>query len=146
MIRTPRPLFIPVLAAAMLGAGAIRAEPPKPGFVAEGVWRNPRDSVHIELKPCGEQVCGYVVWASERAKTIARRGGPIPLVGRQLMRDFVVGPDRIGRGKVYVPDLNATFSGTAERIGPDTLKARGCLLGGVLCKSQVWTRIDVKTG
>ncbi len=146
MTGTRRHLLIPVLATAVLSAGALKAEPPSQGFVAEGVWRNPRDSVHIELKSCGEQVCGYVVWASERAKTVARRAGPIPLVGRQLMRDFVVGPDHIGRGKVLVPDLNATFSGTAERTGPNTLKARGCLLGGVLCKSQIWTRIDAGSG
>lgn len=141
MRRWSRSLVLGVLAAAGVVAPA-QAQ----GLTVEGVWRNPKDSVHIELKPCGEQVCGYVVWASERAQAAARRRSPENLVGRQLMRNFAIGPDQVGRGKVFVPDLNATFSGTAVLIGPRTLRARGCVLGNVVCKSQVWTRIDAAPG
>jgi len=98
--------------------------------------------VHIELKPCGNEICGVVIWASAKAEAASRKGSGKPLVGMQLMRNFVVGPDHIGRGKVFVPDLNNTFSGTAQQIDARTLRARGCLFANVLCKSQVWTRID----
>lgn len=113
-----------------------------PTLAAEGVWRNPHNSVHIELKPCGAQVCGVVVWASEKADAASRKASGKPLVGQQLMRNFVIGPDHVGRGKVFVPDLNATFSGTAQQIDAKSLRARGCLFANVVCKAQVWTRVD----
>jgi len=107
-----------------------------------GVWRNPKNSVHLEIKDCGETACGVVVWASERAKADARKGGSANLVGLRLLRDFA--PDKHGawRGKVFVPDLNMTFSGAAEVLDAKTLRAKGCVLGGILCKSQIWTRVD----
>lgn len=108
----------------------------------EGVWRNPRDTVHIELKPCGALVCGYVVWASDAARQKAQKGGGGDLVGQQLLRDFNWREGRTGRGKVYVPDLNTTFSGAAERVDERTIKARGCVIAGLICKSQIWTRIE----
>ncbi|WP_293676176.1 DUF2147 domain-containing protein [uncultured Phenylobacterium sp.] len=111
-------------------------------LTAVGVWRNPKDSVHIALRPCGEEICGFVVWASDKAKAKARKGGTPNLVGQQLMRGFVVDKHGVGRGKVFVPDLNKVFTGSATMTSERTLLAKGCLFAGVLCKTQVWTRID----
>ena len=126
--------------AALCGAPSAFAGP----FVVapEGVWRNPKDSVHIALKPCNGQICGYVVWASPKAEAAAQKGGTPKLVGAQLLRGFVVDNAGVGRGKVFVPDLNATFAGSAQLIDARTLRAKGCLFANVLCKTQIWTRID----
>jgi uncharacterized protein (DUF2147 family) len=105
-----------------------------------GVWRNPKNSVHVEIKPCAAGACGYVVWATEKAKADAREGGTKELIGLQLLRDFSQDKKGTWRGKVFVPDLNRTFTGSAELDGPATLKAKGCFV--ILCKSQTWTRID----
>lgn len=105
-----------------------------------GVWRNPKNSVHVEIKPCAAGACGYVVWATEKAKADAREGGTKELIGLQLLRDFSQDKKGTWRGKVFVPDLNRTFTGSAELAGPTTLKAKGCFV--VLCKSQTWTRIN----
>lgn len=107
-----------------------------------GVWRNPKDSVRLEIKDCGPSTCGYVVYASPGAQADARKGGNKNMVGMQLLRDFVQQKDGNWRGKVYVPSLNMTFAGTAEFINAGALRARGCVIGNLLCKSQVWTRIS----
>jgi uncharacterized protein (DUF2147 family) len=107
-----------------------------------GVWRNPRDSVHLEIKTCGAATCGYVVWANAHAQEDARKGGTPNLVGAQLLRDFTPQKNGAWRGKVFVPDLNMTFSGTAEVLDANRLKAKGCVLINVLCKSQIWTRVE----
>lgn len=113
----------------------------QPAAGVEGVWRNPKNSVHVNIKACGQKLCGYVVWASEDAKADARKGGTENLVGLQLLRDF--GPEKPGvwKGKVFVPDLRATFAGRAELVDANTLRARGCLVAGVFCKGQTWRRI-----
>jgi uncharacterized protein (DUF2147 family) len=105
-----------------------------------GVWRNPKNSVHLDIRPCGASACGYVVSASANAQADARRGSGRELIGLQLLRDF--GPVKDGwRGKVFVPDLNLTLTGSARLLDTGHLEARGCLLGSVLCKKQVWTRL-----
>lgn len=113
----------------------------QPASSVEGVWRNPKNSVHVNIKPCGQKLCGFVIWASADAQEDARQGGTENLIGLQLLRDF--GPERPGvwKGKVFVPDLRATFAGRAELVDANTLKARGCLVAGVFCKAQTWRRI-----
>ena len=107
-----------------------------------GVWRNPHNTVHVDIRPCEQSVCGYVVWASEKARRDAREGGTPELVGQQLFRDFSPGKNGVWKGRVFVPDLGKVFSGSAERLDGRSLKAKGCLFANVLCKSQVWVRVE----
>ena len=138
-----RRFIIAALAAAgLLAAASAGANAPAPALAGEGVWRNPHDTVHIALRPCGSEICGFVIWASPRAEEKARKGGTPKLIGQQLLRGFVVDKDGVGHGKVFVPDLNNTFSGSAQMVDARTLRARGCLFVNVICKTQVWTRID----
>jgi uncharacterized protein (DUF2147 family) len=110
-----------------------------------GVWRNPKNSVHVEIKPCGGgRACGFVVWANDDAKADARKGGTANLVGLQLLRDFALQKSGSWKGRVFVPDLNMTLSGTADFPDATTMKAKGCLL--LFCKSQTWRRVDVVAG
>jgi uncharacterized protein (DUF2147 family) len=126
--------------AGLAAAGAAEAQAPTQVGAIAGVWRNPKNSVHVDIKACGAAICGYVVWATPKAEADARKAGNPKLVGMQLLRDFT--PRGSGwRGKVFVPDLNATFTGTAELVDADTLKARGCLIPGIACKTQLWRRL-----
>ena len=107
-----------------------------------GVWRNPKNTVHVEIKPCGGgRACGNVVWANDDAKADAKKGGTPNLIGLQLLRDFQLQKNGSWKGKVFVPDLNMTLSGTADFPDASTMKAKGCLL--LFCKSQTWRRVDV---
>ena len=131
-----------VLALSVSGLGVARAEPaPSDPPSTLGVWKNHKNSVHLDIRPCAEAACGYVIWATPAADAAARKGSGKPIVGQQLLRDFVWDKRGYWKGKVYAPDVNLTISGTAEQIGGDTLKARGCLLGKMLCKTQIWTRV-----
>ena len=112
-----------------------------------GTWANPSASVIVEIAACGEvALCGRVNWASDKAKADARKGGTDPLIGTELLRDFV--PSGAGRwkGTLFVPDLKRTTKADLREIAPDRLKIRGCAVGGVLCKSQIWTRADPPVG
>ena len=128
-----------------MAAGAQSANVPSanaPAATVEGVWRNPKNSVHIRIQPCGPNLCGYVVWANANAREDARKGGTKELVGSQLLRNFAPSKTGVWKGKVFIPDLNATFSGTAQLVDDDTLRARGCLFAGLACKAQNWKRVE----
>lgn len=128
-------------AVALLGAagGAQAAERAEHSF---GVWRNPQNSVHVRAEPCGERMCGVVVWANDKAKADAARGGTERLEGEKLFRDFTRASAGQWRGKVFVPDIGKTFSGTIRVIDATHAEGKGCLVGRVGCKAQVWTRVS----
>ena len=105
------------------------------------VWRNPHDSVHIRFEPCGDQMCGTVVWASDKAQADAKKGSTAPLIGTRIFRDFHAVKPNVWRGKVYVPDIAKTFGGTVT-IDGDRMIGKGCLIAGRIgCKSQTWSRV-----
>ena len=144
MGRFQRPLrWLAALAgAAMIATPVVAQAGGGDSSLAASEWRNPKDTVRIRLAPCGqERVCGTVIWASDKAKADARKGGTEKLVGADLFRDFQrVSPGQY-KGRVFVPDMNRTFSGHIQIQG-DSMTGKGCVLGGLFCKQQVWTRIS----
>ena len=105
------------------------------------VLRNPQNSVHVRIHPCGKTRCGTVVWANAKAKADSARGGTPNLVGTELFREFREVSPKVWKGKVFVPDINRVFTGTGTIKDKDTIVARGCLLGKIGCKSEVWKRV-----
>ncbi len=120
-----------------LAAMAVTADAP-----IEGRWKNPSGSVVVAIAPCGDAWCGIVASASDGAKADARRGGTANLVGTQLMTGFKpAGPGK-WRGRMFVPDINHRSKAELRMVGSDKLKVTGCMVGRMICKSQMWTRAD----
>jgi uncharacterized protein (DUF2147 family) len=105
-----------------------------------GTWQNPSGSVRIRASTCGEKVCGTIVFANEKAKADARRGGTDPLIGTQLFEEFVARGPRQWRGRVFVPDMNRRVTGTATLQDENSIRVEGCA-ARVICRNQVWTRV-----
>src|SRR4051812_41904450 len=93
------------LAAALVLAAASPAGAVAGDIGLYGVWRNPKNSVHVQFQACGQATCGVVVWASPKAQADARKGGTQNLVGTQLLRNFTMVKPGLWRGRVFVPDL-----------------------------------------
>ena len=108
-----------------------------------GRWKNPFNSVHMEVSPCGELVCGKVVYASDKAKADAAKGGNPDFIGVNLLENFERTGPASWAGKVFVPDLNHHFHGELSLEDDGSLLVKGCLTSHVGCKHQVWTPVEV---
>jgi uncharacterized protein (DUF2147 family) len=128
-----------VIAAALCSVSGVAcaASPGAPS----GIWRNPKNSVHVRMQACGENICGIVVWANAKAQADASEGGTPSLVGTQLFREFRQVSPGAWSGRVFIPDLGRTFSAKMKALDAKTIKGSGCLIGGFICKSQIWRRI-----
>lgn len=124
------PLAVPIAA-----QGAVQPAPEVMGH-----WINPYGSVVVETAPCGAHLCGRVSWASAEALQDAKESGITGLIGTELLRDYSPSGPGHWRGRVYVPDMGRTFYSTINVEGPDALRISGCILGGLICKSQLWHR------
>lgn len=132
-----------VLALAMTLSQACDAQtrPTISSSLAHIQWLGPYRNVKVETGDCNGNLCGWVVWATPEAEAEAREGGVQHLVGTELLQDYrQVARDR-WQGRVFVPDMGRTFYSTITRLDPGRLKISGCILGGLVCKSQIWRRV-----
>ena len=133
-----------VMLAAMTGVGlfatASMAQAALP--TVAGIWLNPRSSVAVRTGNCQGQLCGWVVWANAVAQQDARDSGVAGLIGTALLQDYRPESDGRWSGMVYVPDIGHRFGSTMQLIAPDRLRIRGCLIGGMICKTQIWHRVS----
>ena len=107
----------------------------------EGVWRT-EHGWQVKIYKCGASWCGKVVGGT----TMKDVHNPNP----SLRKRSVVGIDIIRsmrkrgksyKGQLYNPKDGKTYTGTIEPLSANKLKLSGCILGGLICRSQTWTRI-----
>lgn len=119
---------------------ALAATQLTPHAPIEGLWKNPIGSAIIDLGPCGNALCGRVVWASARGKReVAKTTSKV--VGTTVLTDLK--PSKGGWvGKLFIPDDNIHVSARLQLLDDRNLKLTGCAVLRLFCRSQIWTRSD----
>ena len=136
-LRTSR---LSALLGVILAAAPAAAVVPSAG--PTGTWINPSRSVEVVTRDCGTSLCGWVVWSTAGAQDDARAGGTPKLVGTELLQDYRRADTADWHGRVLIPDMRRSFDSRLRLVSANAIKVSGCVLGGLLCKSQVWTRVD----
>ena len=108
----------------------------------EGRWRSAKGNLVVRVEPCGRGWCGTVVNASEKAKAGARKGGTDQLIGTRILTGVRPAGEATYRGQAFDPKRNIRVPATIRVLGPSTLLVKGCVIGGLLCKEQRWTRVS----
>jgi len=123
--------------ASLLIAAATAIAQPSP---IQGYWKNPIGSAIIAIAPCGDSLCGKVVWASARgrrevAKNTSNVVGSTVLTGLRPSR---------GRwnGSLYIPDDDVHVAARLQPLANGRMKLTGCAFMGLFCRTQIWTRVD----
>lgn len=93
---------------------------------AVGRWDRDDGRGGIVIAPCGDSLCGHIVWLKEAA-------GPGHVGERVLFGMKRTGVDTWA-GTAHNPEDGQDYSGTMTVAG-NRLQTRGCMLGGLLCKS-----------
>ena len=119
---------------------ALAAAPASAGAPFEGRWANPKKTVIINVAPCGPAHCGTVVWASQKARDNARKGGTANLIGTRLITGIRPAGNGVYKGRAFIPKQNVHASATIRQAGPNVMIVKGCALA-VICKEQRWTRV-----
>jgi uncharacterized protein (DUF2147 family) len=119
---------------------ALTAAQPAPRAPIDGQWKNPIGSAIIAIAPCGDVLCGKVVWASARGQREASTStshvvGTVVLTGLKPT-------DHRWTGTLFIPDDNVHVAARLELLGSRQLKLTGCALAGLFCRTQIWTRSD----
>ncbi|PAU97854.1 DUF2147 domain-containing protein [Paracoccus salipaludis] len=124
---------ITLAAAFALVAGAALAADP-----IEGVWQTQPDEgavALVQIAPCGGAYCGTIVKAFK-----GKEAYQSPNIGKQIVIGMTPSGKGAYAGKVLRPADNKVYNGKAQVSG-GSMKLSGCVAGGLICKSQTWTRL-----
>lgn len=114
----------------------------------KGLWRSATNDnggyIHVDIGACASNaslVCGKIVDAFnvDPAKLDPKRRDEI--VGKLIIENMKSdGATEWSDGTIWAPDDDETYSSTMELKG-DVLEVSGCVLGGLICRGQDWTRL-----
>lgn len=133
-----------VLAAALaapLLAGPVLADPMSE---MAGRWRDSEGESEIEIARCGPALCGTIVWLKEPR---VDKSNPDPalrsrsLMGLRVLSRFkpVQGATTLS-GEGYNPEDGRSYKTTLELKSRTRLSVKGCVMGGLICDDDTWTR------
>ena len=128
-----------------VGAGIASAADPF------GTWLTGDGKARVRLAPCGGAVCGSIVSLKEpidpetgRPKTDKHNADAgkrsRPMIGVRIVLGMKPSGADKWAGQVYNAEDGKTYTGYLTLTGASTLRLEGCVLGGLICKSQNWTR------
>ncbi len=114
--------------------------PPALGAELAGEWWTPGFNARVRIEPCGDAVCGRIVWMwDETPKGIADTG---QLIGKPVIEKMrAVAASRWAEGRLYNPEDGRDYKGTLHLRSRNHLVVEGCVL--FVCQTQLWRRADV---
>lgn len=120
-------------AALVLTATAALADP------AEGRWKSePGETggyILVDISMCGQRLCGKIADVVGNDNT--------SIIGRNIIENMgSAGGAKYAGGTIWAPDTDKTYKSKMELMNADTLSVSGCALGGLICRSQTWTRVN----
>ncbi len=108
----------------------------------EGIWKTqPGDEgsfAHVRIEPCGQKICGYIHRTFDASGKEAKSDN----IGKRMIWDMTPrGNGAYAGGKIWAPDRDKTYKSKMQLSG-NNLKVSGCVLGGMICRGQTWTRVQ----
>lgn len=108
-----------------------------------GVWMRSSGTSKIRIDKCGAALCGTVVWEKSPRKDVynpdpAKRDDAV--TGRRVLLGMKPDGDDRWKGEVYNAEDGKTYTGYVTLVSAGELKLQGCVLGGLICKSDNWSR------
>jgi uncharacterized protein (DUF2147 family) len=124
----------------LLPSLALAAEP-------TGEWRVANGAAIIRIDDCAGALWGIISWEkqpgldshnpnpSERSR---------PMLGVPILKAMRPTKPGLWEGEVYNAENGQTYSSRISLTAPDVLRIEGCVLGGLICGGENWTRVKAE--
>jgi uncharacterized protein (DUF2147 family) len=120
--------------AVLAAAGIALTASPALAQGAVGTWLRDNGESRVRVAPCGEALCGTVVWLKNPAESKSK-------VGQRVFFDMKPNGTNAWAGQAFNPEDGKTYSGKMSVSG-NTLTTAGCVAGGLICRSVTWSRAN----
>jgi uncharacterized protein (DUF2147 family) len=144
-VRSPS-FALPSAAFAAMALLTLAHAAPAAEATAIGDWLIEDATARVRISACGAELCGNVSWIEPGAPTVdvnnpdaARRSRP--LLGSAVLLGLKPTSANQWTGSLYNAEDGHTYTGKLTVADDNHVKVAGCVLGGLICKSQTWTRV-----
>jgi len=148
IFRTTAAIVVSAIALALILIAPARAVEPF------GTWLTEDQKGQVRIVNCAGALCGTLVWLREpidpetnQPKTdkhnvdAGKQGRP--LLGIPIVLSMKPnGTPNQWEGQVYNAEDGNTYSGSFTLTGVNSAVLKGCVMGGLICKGQTWTRMN----
>lgn len=98
-----------------------------------GQWARADGISRVKISNCGNKICATNTWVR-------------PDIEKEKVGDVLemsISPKGVDgySGSAFDPQRNMTFSMTLK-LKDDRMTTSGCVLGGILCRSVMWRKVD----
>jgi uncharacterized protein (DUF2147 family) len=117
----------------------------------EGKWLTEEGKGHVVFESCGSKLCGKIVWLKEPNDAAGKPHVDAlnedqslrtrPVIGLKLT-ELAADGNGGWKGTIYNPEDGKTYKSEASIQKDGSLLIKGCVLGGLLCDGQTWTRVN----
>lgn len=94
-----------------------------------GEWRIADGTANVAIRPCGVNYCGSVSWAKDA-----------DMIGKPVLISMKASGQSWAGSIVNARD-GQRYVGRMTMRGDEILKVEGCVLGGMICGGQQWSRL-----
>jgi uncharacterized protein (DUF2147 family) len=116
-----------------------------------GRWVNPSGEAHVEISKRNDKYYGKMVWLKNPrdgqgvAKTDVKNPEPglksRPLLGLEMLKDFVYEDGKWTDGKIYDPKSGKTYSCNITQKDNNHISIRGYMGISLIGRSETWKRV-----
>ncbi|MFS4438782.1 DUF2147 domain-containing protein [Paracoccaceae bacterium GXU_MW_L88] len=123
-----------LLAAALALPGAAFAQD------VSGIWQTGTSDegayLHVQIAPCAgatDQICGVITKTFNSDNDVS---------GKNIISNMKSdGGGNYSGGTIWAPDQDKRY-GSKMTLSGNSLKVSGCVAGGIICRSQTWSRVQ----
>jgi uncharacterized protein (DUF2147 family) len=127
---------------------------PTPAGLIDGEWIVADQTARIRIAPCGDGSdithCGTLIWTKTPGGVDSNNPDPAkrnkPLLGLEIIKGMKLKGQDWWEGTVYNAANGKTYEATLVPQGPTAVRIEGCVLGGLLCDGETWTRAPESVG
>jgi uncharacterized protein (DUF2147 family) len=115
-----------------------------------GLWWNTEKDAKVEIYPCGNEICGKIVWLERESKgkdkvldenNTDRSLKSRPLMGADVLKGFTFdGEEKWTDGTAYDPKSGKTYTSYLRLKDANTLEIRGYIGTPVLGRTVIWKK------
>ena len=113
----------------------------------EGLWLVKDQTGRVRIEKCSNQMWGSVAWQKEPSKDGNNPNPALkdrPIVGIAILIGMSQTEANLWEGNIYNPRNGNIYKSKMSMQG-EMLDIKGCVLGGIICGGEAWTRLADNT-
>jgi len=114
-----------------------------------GEWAVENGEAHIRIVKCDQGLWGVISWTKGPAGMDEHNPDPAKrsrsMLGVPILINMQPGQNQWD-GEVYNAENGETYNSNISLVSADQLRIEGCVLGGLICGGETWTRVPPTKG